>query len=397
MKHNLSFALLFLPAATTAQLVRVCGSSYSDASFNCTVNPSCPTGDGCPPERDTCFALPQESCLTPPTAAPIVAPIQACGVDYETAKINCDRLCELGCDPSEACFNILPSECVVPQAESEIIVDPQFSVEATEVSVCGTSFADAAANCETNAVCNPLESDCVPGQACFVVPLSNCTAINTTAPTIEALSPAPTAPPVKPTHKFVCGEDYGDAERNCNTNTGCPTGDGCAGGLTCFAVPYGNCPDPQAATTTTVAATEDATTVAPDGAEPEVVFEPGNTTETGTTEAASTEATSTGAANLLYCGESYELAEQNCFTNLPCPGGGGCPAGQACFGISSECKSPEPTPSLSEFPSISPTAFVNTTEDTPALRTLEPSLSPVTAAPTESPVVNDKFCGTNCK
>ena len=101
----------------------------------------------------------------------------------------------MGCDPSEACFNILPSECVVPQAESEIIVDPQFSVEATEVSVCGTSFADAAANCETNAVCNPLESDCVPGQACFVVPLSNCTAINTTAPTIEALSPAPTAPP----------------------------------------------------------------------------------------------------------------------------------------------------------------------------------------------------------
>lgn len=328
MKHNLSFALLFLPAATTAQLVRVCGSSYSDASFNCTANPSCPTGDGCPPERDTCFALPEESCLTPPTAAPIVSPIQACGVDYETAKSNCDKLCELGCDPSEACFNILPSECVVEEAEPEIVVDPEFSV-GTDVSVCGTSFADAAANCETNAACNPIENDCAPGQACFVVPLSNCTSMTTTAPTIEAisLSPAPTAPPVKPTHKFVCGEDYGDAERNCNTNTGCPTGDGCAGGLTCFAVPYGNCPDPQAATTT-VAATEDTTTVSPDGAEPEVVFEPGNTTETGTTEAASTEATSTEAANLFFCGESYELADQNCFTNLPCPAGGGCPAGQ---------------------------------------------------------------------
>ena len=50
----------------------------------------------------------------------------------------------------------------------------------------------------------------------------------------------PTEPPAKPTHIYVCGEDYFDAERNCNTNTECPTGDGC-NGSTCYAVPYARC------------------------------------------------------------------------------------------------------------------------------------------------------------
>ena len=111
---NLHLTLLLIPTAATAQtLIRVCGSDYRDASYNCTINPGCPTGDGCPAEKDTCFALPEDWCRAPPTGAPIVQPLQVCGTDIDNAKMNCDRLCDGGCDAMEACFNVLPSECVV--------------------------------------------------------------------------------------------------------------------------------------------------------------------------------------------------------------------------------------------------------------------------------------------
>jgi hypothetical protein len=56
-------------------------------------------------------------------------------------------------------------------------------------------------------------------------------------------APAPTAPPVEPTHVYVCGVDYFDAIQGCSTNVGCPFGDGCARGETCFAVPCADCCD----------------------------------------------------------------------------------------------------------------------------------------------------------
>lgn len=432
--RSLHLSLLLLPTATTAQtLIRVCGSSYSDATVNCTINPSCPTGDGCPSDKDTCFALPEESCQAPPSASPIITPLQVCGMDYEDAKSHCDNLCELGCGALEACFAVSPDECVVEMdTESDLLTEDEggdpvlIMEEATDVAVCGLSFADAAANCETGTPCSSSGAgmECATGQACFVVPLVNCTAavtgstvtmtmVNTTAPNVEETpAPAPTEPPVKPTHIFVCGVDYGDAELNCNGNTECPSGDGCSGGDTCFAIPYDNC---RPAAVTTVAA---GTTVALEGSTVSAV---GTTPAPGTTEAAgnatvafegTTQAATTAASgepNLFFCGESYEVAETNCFTNVPCPAGGGCPEGQACFGIPNECKSPEPTLSPSAGATETITNLTVSTENadnvtetvndtTPALlRTVEPSLSPVTSSPTEAPIVNTHFCGANCE
>jgi hypothetical protein len=421
---NLPLTLLLLPAATTAQtLVRVCGSTYSDASFNCTVNPSCATGDGCPEDKDTCFALPEESCLSPPTAAPT---LQVCGMDYEDAQSSCDRLCEEGCGAMEACFNVLPDDCVEDSVTDLAMVASTveavaFLESSDDVAVCGLSFVDAAANCETSTPCSPTGNECGIGEACFVIPFVNCTAnVNSTAPslsTADTTAPAPTAPPVEPTHVFVCGVDYGDAERGCSTNIGCPSGDGCSGGETCFAVPYANCRDAPATTVaamttgvssngSSVVATEAVGGNVSDTQVGSTVVAIGSTEAANVTADATTASGSTPAAgepNLFFCGESYELAEKMCSTNLPCPGGGGCPQGQACFGIPSECKSPEPTLSPSMMPgeAVTNLTIVNETSpsdnvsDTPALRTTEPSLAPVSSAPTEAPIVNTHFCGAN--
>lgn len=417
---NLPLALLLFPTASVQAQIRVCGSTYSDASLNCTINPTCPTGDGCPPEKDTCFNLPEDQCLSPPTAAPIVEPVQVCALDYESAKLSCDRSCEAGCNSMEACFSVFPDDCVVGGVPELVSDDPESEAVAimedpTDVKVCGLSFADAAENCYVNTTCNPTSNECATGQACFVVPIANCTvaesgstdvlSMNSTDPSltaVETTTPAPTMPPVEPTHIFVCGEDYGDAETNCNTNNECPSGDGCLDGKTCFAVPFANCrpaPATTVAATTTGAATtmvDSVTTAAANATVPVDV----TAVAAITTEAA-------GEPNLFFCGEDYESANLNCFTAVPCPAGGGCPAGQACFGIPSECKSPEPTLSPSEMLgnaatnlTLENTVTASPTDGTPALRTTEPSLSPVTNAsmtdaPTEAPIVNTHFCGVN--
>lgn len=423
---NLPLTLLLLPTAATAQsLVRVCGSTYSDASLNCTVNPGCPTGDGCPEDKDTCFALPEDACQSPPTAAPT---LQVCGTDYEDAQSSCDKLCEGGCGAMEACFNVLSSDCVEDSAPEMTMVEATVEAVAimgnsTDVTVCGLSFSDAAANCETNTPCSPTGNECGMGEACFVLPLVNCTVtvtgstdmfMNSTSPSLSAAdttAPAPTAPPVEPTHVFVCGVDYDDAEIGCSTNVGCPSGDGCAGGETCFAVPYANCRDAPATTVATittgvsVAATEAVGSNVSDTLVGSTVVAIGSTESANVADATTAAGTTpaAGEPNLFFCGESYELAETMCSTNVPCPGGGGCPEGQACFGIPSECKSPEPTlsPSMTPSEAVTNATIVNTTAppgngtDTPALTTTEPSLAPVSSAPTEAPVVNTHFCGAN--
>jgi hypothetical protein len=328
----------------------------------------------------------------------------------------------------EACFNVLSSDCVEDSAPEMTMVEATVEAVAimgnsTDVTVCGLSFSDAAANCETNTPCSPTGNECGMGEACFVVPLVNCTItvtgstdmfMNSTSPSLSAAdttAPAPTAPPVEPTHVFVCGVDYDDAEIGCSTNVGCPSGDGCAGGETCFAVPYANCRDAPATTVATittgvsVAATEAVGSNVSDTLVGSTVVGIGSTESANVADATTAAGTTpaAGEPNLFFCGESYELAETMCSTNVPCPGGGGCPEGQACFGIPSECKSPEPTlsPSMTPSEAVTNATIVNTTAppgngtDTPALTTTEPSLAPVSSAPTEAPVVNTHFCGAN--
>jgi hypothetical protein len=122
-------------------------------------------------------------------------------------------------------------------------------------AVCDASlYADYAghvANVNDNPEAEELWSILVGGDCTFseTMTTTSSTGGDTTTETTfdnveETPAPAPTEPIV-----FVCGVSYIDAELNCNVNMGCPSGDECSGGETCFAVSY--C---RSATVTTVAA-----------------------------------------------------------------------------------------------------------------------------------------------
>ncbi|KAL3799240.1 hypothetical protein HJC23_012965 [Cyclotella cryptica] len=480
---------LLLPPTTVAQdLIRVCGSDYGDASYNCTVNPPCETGDGCPADKDICFALPETECRSPPTSSPTELPLKVCGFDYDGALSNCTgQPCDDmgGCPTMMACFSVFPSDCLNASMSAtmtddlvamDVAADANATADAasnsTGLLLCAPSFEEAAANCTGNTVCTPGGMECATGQACFTVPLDSCvgetnaTATETNATmtetnatetnatmtdvllvspssasneTMELPATSPTAPPVQPDFLFVCGANYTDADMNMCVNPACPTGDGCDVGLTCFAVPFVNCEaEEEGGATTTVAATvagggstaaavggttvssmnetvttvssgnETVTTVSSGSGTTTVVASATNASivEVNTTAPTAVGGSPTAAPmpNLFFCGESYELAVMNCFTNQPCATTAAeeCPSGQACFGIPSQCLPPLPTAS----PSESATTLVSTettvalasneTNSTePAVTSAEPSLAPISVSPTASPIVNERFCGDN--
>ncbi|KAL7479043.1 hypothetical protein ACHAW6_008953 [Cyclotella cf. meneghiniana] len=136
--------------------------------------------------------------------------------------------------------------------------------KSTYLYLCAASYGEAASNCTGGTACTGVESVCAIGQACFAVPLDACVESDvrtnatdtnvfdaeimpsiapTAAPngTLELPAVFPTAPPGQPRLLYVCGANYTDADMNVCVNTGCPSGDGCDVGLTCFAVPFVVC------------------------------------------------------------------------------------------------------------------------------------------------------------
>eukprot|EP00804_Cyclotella_cryptica_P019052 CCRYP_014456-RA/>CCRYP_014456-RA protein AED:0.03 eAED:0.03 QI:213/1/1/1/1/1/3/251/787 len=99
--------------------------------------------------------------------------------------------------------------------------------------------------------------------------------------TMELPATSLTAPPVQPDILYVCGANYTDADMYTCVNPGCrsSTGDGCAEGLTCFAVPFVNCEEVGASTTV-------AATVAGDGSTTAAIM--GGTTVSSTNETVTT-------------------------------------------------------------------------------------------------------------
>ena len=221
------------------QMTFVCGSNYSDASENCKVNPSCPTGAGCPLEKYTCFAIPQSQCSSPPTEppttaapsrSPIPAPFRVCGSDYDDALINCRKnwQCPTGdmnvCPSGNACFSIPVYLC--PTDAPSVSPTPAPKPK----KVCGTNSFEAQANCPNTRKGCPTGDGCAIGEACFNVPADLCGA--TQRPSVkpsplnlkrDAALVAMNAPPIE-LYK-VCGVVYEDARENCRMNPICPTGD----------------------------------------------------------------------------------------------------------------------------------------------------------------------------
>ncbi|KAL9183436.1 hypothetical protein ACHAXT_004292 [Thalassiosira profunda] len=419
----------------------VCGGDYTDASQNCTANPGCPTGDGCPPEQPICFAMPDDQCFGPPTvpeptakptAGPTPEPLQVCGTSLADATSGCNTnaACPGGdgslCPVGAACFSVPVDQCLTEAPSPQPTSVPK---------VCGADFAAAEANCLDLSKRCPSGQGCATGEACFSVPPGRCGAVTpttpgpTTAAPVAASVPAeptvspsaaavpaeptaspivaapaePTASPVQSSLK-VCGANYTDVTANCRTNPGCPTGDGCPMGMTCFALPPSACPEPgPTASPVTIPPTVPVTagpTAGPTAAVPAGTSPPTNATGTtsptaspapsATVVSPTAKPTASPVYNRFFCGATYNDAEANCFTAQPCPSGFATDCdepGAACFGITAErCLSGAPTGAPTGTrpqPSISPTA-----SSAPTGETQSPS-----AAPTKSPTENVFYCG----
>ena len=183
----------------------MCGSDYNDAVVGCRTGPMCPGGDGamCPDDKSKCFIIPQTSCpaLTP-TSEPTPEPT--------------------------------PGPTSEPTNEPTLKPTPNTPSPTKTPQVCATNYGQAKANClDMNKHC-PTGAGCGAGESCFSVPSDMCgvtdepTPLPTAKPTqaiIGDTSEAAANKPTTPGFLMVCGEDYSDAQDNCRTNVGCPTGD----------------------------------------------------------------------------------------------------------------------------------------------------------------------------
>eukprot|EP00569_Conticribra_weissflogii_P001410 CAMPEP_0171353888 /NCGR_PEP_ID=MMETSP0878-20121228/44424_1 /TAXON_ID=67004 /ORGANISM="Thalassiosira weissflogii, Strain CCMP1336" /LENGTH=905 /DNA_ID=CAMNT_0011859845 /DNA_START=107 /DNA_END=2824 /DNA_ORIENTATION=- len=409
--HLLGWTLLFSAAskANAQDLVQICGSDYFDAVNNCNTNTRCPSGDGCPPEQSTCYALPQSSCpeavdpddglgvvgdgsevveggltetsnstTSVPTASPSmnVTEYHVCAFNFQDAIDNCQtntpcpdfdiRLCPA----TTACFAVPREQCPQGTMGGDLGIENTTDITTAaptpagtpkdvpeSYKVCANDFDSAMAGCPF-ILPECTGSDCDVGEACFEVPAIMC--LNATA--------TPTESPT-PEFLYVCGQNYTDASTNCREYTQCPTGDGCAVG-TCFAIPYTMCPDEEPITSPIAGSTES----------------PSENPEVGT-DVPTISPSKSPTPNTFFCGETYQDAEQNCFTATPCPNGSGCPAGESCYGIAiPKCVSASPT--------AAPTDSGPQPTDSPTLSS-KPTSAPVikTAEPSKAPTPNTFFCG----
>jgi hypothetical protein len=287
------------------------------------------------------------------------------------------------------------------------------------VYFCGETYEAAEAKCWTAEAC-PSGSCSDPAEQCFGVGVGRCVSpAPTDVPTVAGprpsasptVSPSPTASPstsplptVEVVNTLFCGIDYDDAMAGCSEATGCPTGDGCPAGTSCFAgiacaalLPTSSAPPTVSATggadgaLTSASPVPAAPTTSPNSTSPTMMTIAPYTSPTTTIAPSASPATIAPSAspvyNIYFCGETYEVAEANCWTAEACPSGSCSTAGEQCFGIGVErCISRAPTgpptvagPRPSASPTVSP------------LPTTPPSIYE-SSAPTKE-VVNTYFCG----
>lgn len=307
----------------------------SNHSYNCETNPTCPNGDGCPANKDTCFAIPDYACLTltdsptlspieasditfPPTFersntttdAPVASPkhVFVCGDDYADAFTNCmaNQKCSSGdgCAFSTTCYAIPVDSCTTPSP--------------TDGSDGNETLAPFPSGTSSNSQTSFQPSETLTSQ-----PVGNDTLSPSEQPSVNTTSPTP-APTL---NTRFCGYNYTDA-LNCNVERACPSGYGCENDMTCYTT--GN------ACLSTPAPIESSSSPTP----------------------AMTEPVSAPAHN--FCGSSIFEALSKCSLDTACPIGNECSAGTACFSVNctsldSRTLTPAPAPNdepVSSRPSI---------------------------------------------
>jgi len=221
--------------------------------------------------------------------------VTVCGTDYGAAAADCGRSVRCGtdgdCSAGESCFAGVP--CPAQDIEEEAAGAAAAAAVAlpalVPVTVCGADYGDASLNCGTNALCLS-DGDCAAGEVCYAgVPC-----VESDLPRAEGAGAGADDEAVVLVLLTVCGPDYGDASLNCGTNARCATDGDCAAGEVCYAgVPC--------------AAGDIQEELAGGGSGPAATVQ------------------------LTVCGADYGEAAADCGRNLRCATDLDCPVGQTCF------------------------------------------------------------------
>ncbi|KAL3816502.1 hypothetical protein ACHAXA_011307 [Cyclostephanos tholiformis] len=272
----------------------------------------------------------------------VKADVYTCGVDYGDAA------------PSVPTISSTPTSLEPSAAVATLTVSPTSSTSSSPIS--------------GSAATTTTTSPTVAASTGLTASESKTLSLVTMAPSVPTLSSTPTSlahnaalttsvlstTPPTPALLYVCAIDYDDASENYCGLKPCPLGDGCAKDLTCYAIPYAVC------TPTTSPVPTKLATIPP---------------------------TEAPVYNVFFCGETYEMAEANCWTAEACPSGTCSKTEEQCYGISTErCLSPAPTDA--------PTVAEPTTTDSMVSSLPTPaSASPTTSSVPTVEVVNTQFCG----
>ncbi|KAL3792980.1 hypothetical protein HJC23_010993 [Cyclotella cryptica] len=307
--------LCLLHQTTVAQtLLHVCGSNYTEAVANCATNPTCPAGDGCPADKDTCFALPESECFLPESVIPTPSPVEANASNASSPPVSATTSTLW----SEYNISAGPSVSGAALSFASPTAPPQPAP--THTFVCGMDYMDAATNCTSNDPC-PSGDGC-GNLTCYAIPIDACQTATSSSP-------------------FSANSTSSPAESNSTTMVPTPSPSNSTDG--------GNAtsPSPTSLSTTVTSLligneTDNSTTAALASTAPPS----DNTTELSLN---TTSPSPAPTYNTRFCGSNYTDATTNCSPDRACPGGFECTNGETCFaGIT--C--PVPTPVPTEAPTM---------------------------------------------
>lgn len=255
----LGLSMLIL-SHTTASTTNFCGTSWEDASTDCSNKQPCPLGTDEECEIGTCWA--DTACDTAAGGGLVFdnenpKHSRFCGIGWNEAKDNCSPAthCPSGskdeCEDGEECYSFLPgchfvdmmtggeeqnqptNKPTLPKLEPE---DPARS------NYCGSSFADAESSCFKDDHWCPSggDGDCPAGKSCFAS--TSCKFVTDLEPSRAPIrqptaepTPAPLIYDTIENTRF-CGVGWDDASNTCRIKSHCPSGlsSDCPVGQNCY-------------------------------------------------------------------------------------------------------------------------------------------------------------------
>ena len=391
---------------TTASTTNFCGTSWEDASTDCSKKQPCPLGtDQECKAGGICWG---DTICDTTTGGGLVFdkenPKHArfCGIGWSEAKDNCSPVthCPSGskdeCEDGEQCYSFLPGCNFVDMMETQPISKPKLRPEdPARTHFCGSSFVDAENSCYKDDHWCPSggDGDCPAGKVCFA---STSCKFETDLEPSKSPTPAPSAEPTPAPLIYdtientrFCGTGWDDASNTCRIDSHCPSGlsSDCSEGQSCYGWITGcNIVDlrEHLLTTGTEVFGRDHLPLLEDGAD-------GFELQTTTSPAEASPPITIDIEKLIpenhvFCGYNFQDALSRCSQETFCLDGAShkCPSGEHCWSGVTACDAGE----WWRAPLASPMAVSPTRQ---------PSLSPVPSPlsnPTQQPSIIDSIVTT---